>query len=95
MQNIAMNWRVSKTTFFHTTKLSTRVAHGRGSISVSRQCYTLCTSGTVDDVMFATLHAFGHGRVLTMVSTRCLMFTIALFAVCDHKRFAHNSCNLI
>ena len=40
---------------------------GRGSVFLRRQCYTLCTSGFVDDVMFAhnrQAKATPVGRVL-------------------------------
>jgi len=45
--------RISNTTYLNFTKFSVRVKHGRGSVIRRRQCNMLCTSGSVDDVIFS------------------------------------------
>jgi len=45
--------RISKTMYSNVTKFSVLVNCGRGLVLLWQQCSILCTSGFVDDVMFA------------------------------------------
>jgi len=55
---VCVREHISGTTRPIFTKFLIHITYGRGSVLLCRLCDTLCTSGFMDDVMFA--HTFGH-----------------------------------
>jgi len=58
---------ISKTTRPNFTKFFIHVTGGRGSILIWRHCNALCTSGFVDDVMFAHNGPYGAWLIVRML----------------------------
>ena len=63
---------ISKSAFPNFTKFAVRVTCGRASVTIRRQCNTLCTSGFVDDVMFSVM---GQVQIQAWSLQRSELFT--------------------